>query len=150
MDVVIQNKTLTVNVYNKERYLGYVYILISFVPFVFYRTESTIEFACQIVFFAALWWAALLALAEKEFCVVNKEKNVVRVTTSTLFNQRQFVHNLDDLLDIKMEQVNEGKKNMHRIVFHFNDGIEIPLTTTYYSDQKQLNEIIKKIDNFVG
>lgn len=149
MDVVVQGKTLTINIVNKERYLGYAYLVISMIPFAFYTTDSKIEFAFEIVLALALWWAALLALAEKEYCVINKEKNHIKVASNNLFSQKQLVHNLDDLLECKLDKAEEGKKDMRRIVFVFNDGIEIPLTNSYYADHKLMTGIIKKVDDFL-
>ena len=134
---------------NGEKIIGFGCLLFSLLPWVATVTESTSEFYYKMVFTAGLIWVGLLSLGDKDNCVIDKKKNVLRVTKNSLYKKRDYVHNLDELLDCEIETAEQNTNPKYRIKFVFNDGIEIPATEIYFRDKISLEKVVQSCNEWL-
>jgi predicted alpha-1,6-mannanase (GH76 family) len=96
-----------------------------------------------------------ITILRSEVCTINKKTKLIKIARKKLyiFRTRVYVHNLEALEDIIVDDVKEKKESTtthYRILFCFNDGVELRLSDALYLKKEPLLELAAQLREFVG
>lgn len=109
--------------------------------------SDEVQYAIRIFFAVTFIWVGIVSMADTEHLVFDKKSKTLRVTRKSLLNHRVYVHQLDSLLDVTVEEA-EGKRG-YTVMLTFEHNIRVPLSNSSYVSKESQEELASSISKFV-
>eukprot|EP01112_Ceratiomyxa_fruticulosa_P001157 TRINITY_DN11146_c0_g1_i1.p1 TRINITY_DN11146_c0_g1~~TRINITY_DN11146_c0_g1_i1.p1 ORF type:complete len:167 (-),score=46.18 TRINITY_DN11146_c0_g1_i1:50-550(-) len=135
---------------HKDKYIAIAFVLIGLlVQFAPMDTELFPHYLRWIILLL-LVLIAIFNIPSTDTTTISKRERKVTIQSTPFLpflSTNYTTRSLDDVTEVEVEQL--GKKKAYRVVIAYEDGVKVPLTESFYSDEKFMYKISSQVSKFI-